>query len=304
MLTRSVIATLSVILFLVGLPVGGTLSAGEAGKAQTGLSLSPSERAWLAAHPILRLGDDFVWPPFAFMDAKGIYSGISSGYIASISKLLGIEIRPVPGLTWTQVMAKVKTGEIDVLPAVVRSREREAFLNFTAPYITFPIVIATHREGVTAEDLSDLAGRNVGIVKGYITNELLEKDFPAIKLVTFDSLAAGLEALESRKLDAVADNLGAITYEVRRLHLAHVKIASVTKYKFELSMAVRKDWPELAAILDKGLEAMTSQEKAAIENTWLAVEVHFGVDLRTILLWGLTLGTAAAIVIVVFVVWN
>jgi PAS domain S-box-containing protein len=277
---------------------------GNGGKGQDGLNLTADERQWLAAHPQIRLGDDFSWPPFVFLDEKGAYSGISSGYMNWMAKSLGIEIKPVFGLTWAQVVDKVKVGEIDLLPAVVRSKEREAFLNFTRPYIAFPVVIATNREGVDAGELSDLAGRKVGVVKGYITNELLAKNFPAINLVTFDSLETGLKELDARRLDAVVDNLGAIIYESRRLRLAQVKIAASTPYKFELCMATRKDWPELAAILDKSLGVISTREKSAIENTWLAVEVTFGVEKRKILLWAVPTAISAVIVFVVILVWN
>ncbi|OFX12458.1 MAG: hypothetical protein A2516_07500 [Alphaproteobacteria bacterium RIFOXYD12_FULL_60_8] len=267
-------------------------------------SLTPAERDWLEGHPDIRLGDDFAWPPFAFQDDKGAFVGISSGYIAALSQRLSVNIRPVPGLTWAQVIEKIKVGEIDMLPAVAWSKEREAFLNFTKPYITYPVVIATHDRGETFTDLASLAGRKVGVVNGYITHDLLTKDHPAITLVPFDNLAAGLKALEGRTIDAFVDNLGAITYESRALRLVHVKVAAATPYKFELSLAVRKDWPELARILDKSLVSMSSKEKAAIENTWVALEVQFGVDLKTLLLWGAPTVLSALVVIVVIGVWN
>ncbi|MBF0272318.1 MAG: transporter substrate-binding domain-containing protein [Magnetococcales bacterium] len=262
------------------------------------------QQAWLAAHPRIRLGDDFAWPPFVFMDEQREFSGISAGYVAALSRRLGVAIEPVRGLTWAQVMEQVKIGQIDMLPAVVRSKEREAFLNFTKPFISFPVVIAIHADGMFVAGLEGLAGRQVGVVRGYITHELLVRDFPSISLVLFDNLAAGLEALENRSVEAVVDNLGAITYETRHLRLAHIKIAAPTPYTFELAMAVRKDWPELVSLLDRGLAAMSGQEKAAIENTWLAVQVNFGVDLHTMLLWGVPIGVASLLVIGVVMVWN
>ncbi|MGE5503807.1 MAG: ATP-binding protein [Actinomycetota bacterium] len=280
------------------------LASPSAARDLDGLSLTDHERQWLAEHPNIRLGDDFMWPPFAFVDDKGVYSGISSGYMDWIARSLQTEIRPVLGLTWAQVVDRVKAHEIDLLPAVVRSKEREAYLNFTKPYITFPVVIATNRDNGIVSDLESLAGRRVGVVKGYITNELLAKDYPAINLVPFDSLEAGLTELDGQRVDAVVDNLAAIIYESRRLRLAHIKIGEATPYRFELCMATRKDWPELAAILDKSLEAISTREKTAIENTWLAVEVNFGLDLKMVLLWAVPSGLATAAVLVVILVWN
>ncbi|MBF0295569.1 MAG: transporter substrate-binding domain-containing protein [Magnetococcales bacterium] len=296
--------TLSMLLLLSVPQWGRAWAATEAVTGGEGMRLTPQEQAWLADHPRLRLGDDFTWPPFVFMDDKGVFSGISADYIATVAKALGVEIQPVRDLTWAEVLAKVKQGEIDLLPAVARSAEREAFLHFTRPYISFPVVIASHEHGVFVHDLSGLVGRKVGVVKGYITHELLAKAFPAMRLVLFDGLAAGLQALESRHIDALVDNLGAITYEIRRLRLAHVKIVAPTPYTFELAMAVRKDWPELANLLDRILDDMSSREKIAIENRWLAVDVHFGMDFKTVWRWALPVGLAGLLVLVTFVVWN
>lgn len=294
------------IVLLLPLAVHVTAAAPDdsAGKDIGVLKLTAEEQQWLAAHRQIRLSDDFSWPPFVFRDDKGVYGGISSGYMDWLSKSLGIEISPVYGLTWAEVVEKAKAGEIDLLPAVVRSKEREAFLNFTKPYIAFPVVIATHREGMRADSLIDLAGRKAGVVKGYITHELLAKDFPAANIVVFDSLENGLKALEAGQLDAFVDNLGAVIYESRRLRLAQVKIAATTPYKFELCMATRKDWPELARIIDKSLDSISTRERSAIENTWLAVEVKFGVDVRTVLMWAVPAGLAASLVFAVILVWN
>lgn len=235
---------------------------------------------------------------------KQVFSGISSGYVAAIATRLGISIQPVTGLTWQQVLERAKNGEIDLLPAAAWSETRDQFLNFTKPYITYPVVIATHRDGLVVDSLSDLAGRRVGVIRGYITSESLAKDYPAIQLVAFDNLAAGLQALESKKIEAFVDNLGSITYEARRLRLANVKIAASTKYKFELGLAVRKDWPELVGILNKSLSAMSTQEKSAIENTWMAVQVEFGVETRTIVQWSLLIASVILVVLAVFTLWN
>ena len=51
----------------------------EPGKVQQKkLILSEEEKAWLAENKNIRLGVDPVWPPFEFINAAKIYSGISS----------------------------------------------------------------------------------------------------------------------------------------------------------------------------------------------------------------------------------
>jgi PAS domain S-box-containing protein len=268
------------------------------------LELTDAERKWLAQHPDIRLGDDFARPPFAFQDNKGNFSGISFDYIEKISEMLGIKARPIKGLTWTQVLEQVKSGGVDILPAVVRTQEREKFLNFTKPFISLPIVAAANKKGPFVGSLSDLKGLRVGVVKGYLTHNLLETEHPYLELTPFENLEDGLFALDNMKVDAFVENLGSMTYQIDKHRLENIKIAAPTDYRFELSIGVRKDWPELARLLDKALDTIDDKERAAIKNTWMAIEVKFGLDTKTILTWAIPLGGGAILIILFVGIWN
>jgi len=268
------------------------------------IELTDSERKWLAQHPDIRLADDFARPPFVFEDDKGNFSGISSGYIELISERLGVKIRPVKGFTWTQVLEQVKSGGVDILPAIVRTPEREKFLNFTKPFISLPIVVATHKNGPFVDSLSDLKGLRVGVVKGDLTHNFLEIEHPNIEIVTFENLEEGLLSLDNMSLGAFVDNLGSITYQIDNQRLENIKIAAPLDYRLELSMGVRKDWPELANLLDKALDTMDDKERTAIKNTWMALEVKFGHDIKTIMIWAIPLGGGAILIILFVVFWN
>jgi polar amino acid transport system substrate-binding protein len=268
------------------------------------LELTDAERKWLAQHSDIRLGDDFARPPFVFEDDKGNFSGISSGYLAAISERLAIKIRTVRGLSWPQVLEQVKSGGVDILPAVVRTAEREKFLNFTKPFISFPIVVATLKKGLFVDSLSDLKGLRVGVIKGHITHNLLETEHPDLELTTFENLADGLLSLDNQKVDAFVDNLGSIIYQIDKQGLENIKIAAPTDYRFELSIGVRKDWPELARLLDKALDTIDDKERTAIKNTWMAIEVKFGLDVKTILTWAVPIAISVIMIIFIGFIWN
>jgi PAS domain S-box-containing protein len=253
--------------------------------AETKVDLSPEEKFWLQEHPTLRLGDDFSWPPFSFLNTDGEFSGIAAGYADTIAKRLNVTLSPVMGLSWPEVMTAVKKKQLDILPAVAITEERKKFLNFSKPYISFPIVIATRKSGPFVDNLADLAGKRVGVVKGYVTQDFLELDHPELSLVKVKDVATGLDILERGQVEAFVDNLGVITFEVDRQNRTGIKIAAPTKYSFELSFGVRKDWPELVTIMDKTLDSLDDKERAAIKNVWMAINVHFGTDITTIIIW-------------------
>ena len=268
------------------------------------LRLSPAQQLWLSKHETIRLGIDRSWPPVEFVDDQGKYAGVSSGYVDAISRRLEVTMEPMRGLRWSEVIEKVKKGEVDVLPAVARTPEREANLNFTEPYINIPLIIATDKNGPIVSDMGDLQERTVGVVKGYAAIDLLRADLPELQFIEMSDIASLLEALSAGKVDTVFGNLWAISYEKERLGLENVKVAMPTSYNVGLSLGVRKDWPELVPILNKALAAIDNKERTAIKNTWLAVEVKFGTDLKTILIWALPIGAGLGLIIVVIVISN
>ena len=49
------------------------------------LNLTTQEKAWLAAHPVIRLGVDPGYAPYAFIDAQGRPAGISAELTALVA---------------------------------------------------------------------------------------------------------------------------------------------------------------------------------------------------------------------------
>ena len=263
---------------------------------QTSVPLTAAEREWLSHHPRLRLGVDPDWPPFEFVDNKGHYGGIASGFVAEVVDRLGIEMVPLPGLTWDQAQDAMVRRDVDVLPMVSPTDSRRRSMDFTRPYISFPAVIVTRRDSTFVTSLDDLEGRRVGVVSGYLTQEGLEKDHPEIQSVPLATVAEVLKAIDERTVDAGLLNLAAATHAMEQLRLDDLKIAAPSDYQFDLAMGVRKDWPELVGILDKALAGIDEGTRSTIQNRWINVQYEFGVTLRSIALWG---GGAAALLLAI-----
>lgn len=259
---------------------------------KTSVVLSETEKAWLAEHKSIRLGIDPAWPPFEFLDPKRVYSGIASDYVRLLNNRLEINMEPVQGLSWPQVMDKARAGEIDVIPCAVETQRRSKFLSFTKPYLNFPMVILTREDAPFINGVQDFADQRVGVVKGYVTQELLERDFPHRFFYLASSVDEALKAVSKGRIDAFVGNLASITYASRKLGLTNLKTAATTPYRYELAFSVRKDWPEMVTILDKSLAAISDPEKTEIHNRWINVRFERLMD------WKLILPIAGGIIIV------
>jgi signal transduction histidine kinase/ActR/RegA family two-component response regulator len=264
-------------------------------------SLTLSEQQWLLENQNLILGVDPDWSPFEFIDADKKYSGIVSEYVDIIQEKLSIKMSPSHQKLWTDALELSKFGKIDVLTAIVKSKERERFLNFTEPYLFFPAVIATRKEGVFVQSIDDLSSQKVAVVKGYAVKDLLIEKHPEISLYDVASVTEGLRLLAKGDVDAFIDNLAVITHEINNNNLNNLKVAAFTPYKLELSMGVRKGLEPLVPILNKVLATISNKQKATISNNWLALKVNVGTELKTIVIVGVPV-VAVFLIIILFVI--
>ncbi len=251
------------------------LGPAESDRQAPSLALTVVERQWLAEHPKIRLGVDPSWPPIEYIAADGSYQGIAADYIGEISKILLTEMKPLADLSWSQVIQKSKAGEADILPAVTVTRERKKFLNFTASYLNFPLVIFVAEDFPVITGLNDLSGKQVAVEKDYVTPEWLERDYRDLNVKTFATTREALLALSLGKVDAYVGNLAVGGVVMRQAGITNVRIGAPTKYSTNLTMGVRKDWPQLKAILDKALAAVPDNRKIHILERWLPFEQDF-----------------------------
>lgn len=247
-------------------------------------ALTAMQRKWLAEQSGFIIGVDPAWSPFEFIDDYGNYKGISSEYVELVEQKLNLKLSPAPGLRWVDVIEKTKRREIDLLPAVTITEARKSFLNFTEPYLSFPLVIATRKNAFFVQKLEELESRKVGVIKSSPTEELLRLDHPAIQLVEFDTTAEGLLELDNGALDAFVQNLAVVTHEINANNLNELKVAAITPYKLELAIGVRKGLEQLVPILNKTLATIDTKQRASITNNWLALRVNLGTNIKTFLI--------------------
>ena len=234
------------------------------------LVLSEAEQTWLRQHPTIRLGVNPAYPPFDYFESDGTFAGMSADYIDLIAERLGIEMTIVPDLTWVQVFDAVKDGRVDVIVGVKNTVPRRDFLNFTADYLTFPLVIMTHDAHAMIAGLGDLRGRTLALPENYAITEEIAKRYPDIKRVLFPTLLDVLSAVERGDADATVLNLATASHLIAQNDIKGLVVAAPSGMEDARSaFGVRKDWPEMATILDKALASISPQEVAAIRERWI-----------------------------------
>lgn len=265
----------------------------------TAVQLTKAETDWLKNHNTIRVGVDPEFAPFEFIE-NGVYSGMASDYIKLLSQRLNIKLEIEPNLTWTQVIDKAKRKEIDILPAVAKTDERESYLNFTLPYIKFHRVVIARDDIPFIGELHDLKNYQVAVQESTShLGFLLEKT--DLTPISYPTLEKSLLAVAGGEADVFIGDLASATYFIRKLNLNNLKVAaSVSKDAQSLHLAVRKDWPELISILQKGLDSITTKQQQEISRKWLTVDYIPSVNYRII--WQIII--PLVLIIIAVMSWN
>ncbi|EPJ44975.1 MAG: hypothetical protein OFPII_30590 [Osedax symbiont Rs1] len=249
------------------------------------IELTQKERDWIKDHPYIRLGVDPEYAPFEYIDEHQ-YKGIAADYVKLLNQRLHLNMQVVDNLSWNEVIDGAKNKEIDVLPVISITPQRSQFLSFTLPYLKFYRVIVTQEDMPFISSLNDLDGKIVAVQKNTSNHDLVlqhSKLRPAI----YDNLQQSLLAVSSGEADAYIGNVAAVTYWIRKLNLTNLKIAAPASTEIqEHRFAVRKDWPELTSILQKGLDSISDRQKNIISGKWLSIDYSSGNNYH--LVWQIT----------------
>lgn len=239
------------------------------------LELTEKEKAWLKAHPVIRVGIDQHWPPIESVDEKGRMSGVSASYLALLEKRLGVRFEVDYSRShWSDSMRSVQNKEIDMLSCAAITDKRRESLVFSRPYLKQSIVIVADGDVGFVNDLGDLKGKKVAVVRSYASEELLRTYYPDIIPVIVDTSLEALQKVASGEAYACIEGLGVASYLMERHNLKQLKVVGETPYRYELAFAFRNDWGMLASITDKVLASITPSEYQEIHGKWLMVD-HF-----------------------------
>ena len=237
----------------------------------TSIGLTSQEKEWLVKHPIISVAPDPDFPPIEWFDNNGKFTGIAADYISLVQDKLGITFKIVRYGSWDEILAKARNKEVDMLSAAAQTPQRSEYLLFSEPHVILPGVIITRKEVKDNMTLQDLGGMKVALVSGYVWQEFISRDHPAIKLDPVHDVQTGLRKASFGMDDAMIENLATASACIEKEGITNLKVAGETGYYTRLSFAIRNDWPELRSALDKALASVNEVTKKEIYQRWIHI---------------------------------
>lgn len=264
-----------------------------------GINLSAKEQNWLKSHPDLKVAFRADWPPFEFIQ-DGRPAGLVPDLVTRLETQLNVRFQreQIPDILAAE--ERLQAGEIDILPAFSKTPRRSEDFLFTRAYLTVPIALVIRDDGRFIGDLRELRSERVGVVNRHAAHDYLLISHPDLDLYPMVSVEDGLLALSNGDLDVMVTHIPAVSYTVARLGLSNLRITSITPYQYELSLAVRRDRPELQRILNKALGSIDAAESESIYNRWIHLDIEQETDYTVVR----RVVGIALVVVLIFLYWN
>ena len=197
-------------------------------------------------------------------------------YFQLFAQKLGIELVPVVSETWEQALEKVQTGACDLLSGVVRTPEREAYLDFTVPYFNVTQVLVAKSDKSFVSGLKALSDKRIGVIQEAAVAEFLRRDFPGLQLV-YAQPAEMEKLLEKGRIYAFVSPLErAVDYISERLY--QYKIIAKLDYRYPVSVGVHKGRPQLLNLMEHAVASLSQAEHNAINRRWMHYTIREKVD--------------------------
>src|SRR5262245_13023835 len=188
------------------------------------------------------------YPEMFSFEESGL-PGFEREVLDGFARVHKLKLEPVAVPTSADRIPALQRGTGDVITGIIRTPEREAFVDFTVEvYVARHLAVTLDpRPAVTSVD--DLKGRTVGVVKGTSWERAaVEVGVPSDKLISFPDRNLMMAALRNGKVTAAV--MSASDFAVAAMHEPKLKGSITIGAERSTAFAVRKGESQLLAALN------------------------------------------------------
>ncbi len=245
------------------------------GSGEKKIDLTQYEQEFIKNYPILKVHNETYWPPFNYNE-NGLPKGLSIDYMNMLASKLGMDVEYISGPSWSQFLQMVQQKRLDVMLNIVPTKSRKDFLLFTHDYINSSSGIFA-KEGDNFTSLEDLNGKTLAVTKGFFYQEILEANYPEIKLLKTKNISQAIEAVVLENADALLEDFNVASYVLQQKTITSIRATAElkdTRFSSRLTLGVRNDLPVLRDILKKAMSQISPEEMTLLKRKWLKKELQ------------------------------
>jgi len=205
----------------------------------------------------LIVGTNAEFPPFSFMENNKIV-GFDIDIITQIAERFGKKIT-IKEMPFDALIPEVQLGNIQIIAAGISpTLERAKRVFFTKPYLTNnPLVIITLSSNPPIKGIEDLAGKEVAVNEGYVSDMYMSTiTGPIVIRLSSASIVDGILALQSGRAYAFVTAQASVKPFFKKYGTKKFQVVPIPETDESYALAVSKKYPELFSHIQTILDNM------------------------------------------------
>ena len=217
---------------------------------------NPAERVSFAAEPTWKTIIIDHYAPYTLVNSEGKPAGFSVELMQAVARVMGINLE-VKVDTWDNARHALENGEIDFLPMMAYSAERDKLYDFSPPHTIAFDAFFTRKGASPIRSMADLTGKTIIVMESDQAHDYLRSlaAINAQQFILVVSLPEALRLLASGKGDtALMPKLVGLAL-IRDLNLTNLEPSPVVveAYNRPFSFAVKDGNQAVLERLNQGM---------------------------------------------------
>ena len=235
------------------------------------VALDEADWAWLRHRPTLLLGASAPdYAPFAITSNGNDYEGLTADYAQLIAQLLHVNIEVRRFDSRAQVLAALKSGQIDMLGTANGFEATDPELSMSTSYADDQPTLVT-RIGDKQNLPVDLAGKRVAMLYHYLPPDAVQTFYPHASIQLYPSTLSAIGAVAFGQADVYLGDSISSNYLISKNYLNNVQLSDFSRMEVQpFAFAVSRGNDRLLRILNAALGSIPTSERMGILRRWSA----------------------------------
>ena len=147
-------------------------------------------------------------------------------YLRLVEQALGVRFEVTARAALPTLLEMARRGEVDLLASLTRTPDREAYLRFTRPYFSSPLVLLVRNERNGPDRLEEMAGARIAVWRDSAAEEFLRRNFPRVERVPVANDDATVLLVLSGSVDGGVADLASVSWILTSTGVHGLRVAS------------------------------------------------------------------------------
>ncbi|SAK54777.1 sensor protein evgS [Caballeronia temeraria] len=243
------------------------------GVSATGLEkpveLSPEERAWVRAHPVVHYSMSAQSAPLTFIDSRGRPAGAAIDLLDAIARVTGLRFEARVRGSREQQAADLRSGASALVPYSVGDASLVSGGVPSEPAGEDLLAIVTPAGRPPLRDAAALAGKRVALPEFPLVRYVVRREAPDARFVSARPLDGQFDAVAKGAADATVIDMSFANYALGNPYRGSLVMSGVLSTQpVPHGLTVAASEPVLLGIVNRAIQSLPPAELQNIRRRW------------------------------------